>query len=175
METQINSYFNSKKGARLVRIFGYSTKGIPGLEINGVGKLSKNMKEKMIYLTRSRKLSVPLRRFVICVDLNDLEESISWQELKWLEFPILLLYWQLSGILPVSKLEDCLCSGTVLSNGEIYQENLPSGLEKEAFQKFSELEKMKMKLILKEGKDESSFWNIDPSLLLQHIPDLRFH
>lgn len=174
METQINSFFQSKRGTQVVRIFGYSSKGIPGLEVNGVGKLSKNIKEKLIYLTRARKLTTPLRRFVICVDLNDLEDSIDWQELKWLEFPILLLYWQLAGLLPISKLDDCLCNGTILATGEIYQPSIPIDIEVPLRHKLTPVEKKALKLIISRGKESEKFWGIDPALLLQHIPKLKF-
>lgn len=174
METQINSFFQSKRGTQVVRIFGYSSKGIPGLEVNGVGKLSKNIKEKLIYLTRARKLSTPLRRFVICVDLNDLEETIDWQELKWLEFPILLLYWQLAGLVPISRLDDCLCSGTILSSGEVRQTFVPLDINVPLSYKLTPIERKALKVIISGSKDSGPFWGIDPVLLLQHIPQLKF-
>ena len=68
MDTQIKSFYKSPQGIKFVTIFGHATKGVPALEINGVGKLSKNIKEKLIFITRTRKLPIPLRRFVICVD-----------------------------------------------------------------------------------------------------------
>lgn len=174
METQINSFFTGQKGVQVVRIFGYATKGIPGLEVNGAGKLSKNIKEKIIYLTRARRLSTPLRRFVICVDLSDLEDSSDWKELKWLEFPILLLYWQLAGLLPIAKLDDCLCNGALLSNGDILQKPLPSNMDKLLLEKMTPVEVKGMKVILSNGLEENKFWRIDAKLLLQHIPQLKF-
>ena len=174
METQINSFFIGQKGVQVVRIFGYATKGIPGLEINGAGKLSKNIKEKIIYLTRARRLSTSLRRFVICVDLSDLEDAPEWQELKWLEFPILLLYWQLAGLLPIAKLDDCLCNGTILANGDICQRMLPENMDKALRQKMNPLEVKGMKVILSNELEGNQFWRIDAKLLLQHIPQLNF-
>ena len=82
METQIKAFYKTPQGIKFVRVFGFSTKGVPSLEINGLGKLSKNVKEKIIYLTRTRKLQIPMRRFVICLDLNELSEK-DVNHLKW--------------------------------------------------------------------------------------------
>ena len=92
METQIYSYFKTPKGLKVVTIFGYATRGVPGLEITGFGKLSKNIKEKLIYITRTRKLKLPTKRFVICIDINDFDHDSTSQDLKWLEFPTLLIF-----------------------------------------------------------------------------------
>ena len=47
METEIKSYIKTKTGIKVITIFGYASRGVPGVEINGVGKLSKNIKEKL--------------------------------------------------------------------------------------------------------------------------------
>ncbi len=46
-----------------VDIFGYTSHGIPGLEIVGLGKYGKSVKEKFIYLTRVKNLKVPKKRY----------------------------------------------------------------------------------------------------------------
>lgn len=173
METQIRSFYNSSQGVKLVTIFGYSTKGVPGLEINGAGKLSKNMKEKIIYLTRMRKLAIPLRRFVICVDLNELHDQ-SVHNLKWLEFPLLLMYWYLSGLIPIGKLENCLCSGWMKANGDIYQMHMPTNLNQILSKELNPIEKKSLRVISIPDLVDSQTQIIETSLLLAHIPKLSF-
>jgi hypothetical protein len=43
METQIKAFYKTPQGIRFVTLFGYASKGVPALEINGFGKLSKNI------------------------------------------------------------------------------------------------------------------------------------
>jgi len=175
METQIHSFYQSPKGAKLVTIFGYATKGVPGLEINGAGKLSKNIREKLIYLTRTRRLSLATKRFVICVDINDLDTSQDWGQLKWLEFPILLLFWYLAGLIPISKFDDCLCAGWISSSGEIYQKEQPKELTRLLREKLNPVEMKSLKYItMAETEESSPLWTIDSHLLLEHIPNLKF-
>lgn len=174
METQIRSYITTSKGVKSVNVFGYATKGVPGLEINGVGKLSKNIKEKLIYLTRTRRMKLPTKRFVICVDINDLDGDIPWSELKWLEFPILLSFWYLASLLPISKLDDCLCAGWISSKGDIFQTHSPSHLKFELLKKLSPVEVMDLKLITFVNENEGDFYAIDSAMLLEHIENINF-
>ena len=173
METQVKAFYRTPQGVKFVTIFGYATKGVPSLEINGAGKLSKNIKEKIIYLTRIRKLSVPLRRFVVCVDLNELKDQ-HVHSLKWLEFPLLLVYWYLCGLIPISKLDDCLCSGWLKTNGEIFHMQTPENLRSLMNQEFESGEKENLKLVGIEGAQMDDFYSIDTNLLLEHIPELKF-
>lgn len=173
METQIKAYYQTPQGVKFVTIFGYATKGVPSLEINGAGRLSRNIKEKVIFITRTRKLSIPLRRFVICVDLNE----VSRQEepyLKALEFPILLLYWYLSGLIPIRNLNDCLASGWLKANGEIFQLKTPLRFLKSYKEYFDPIEQKSLKLIGPAQNDNLNLCLIESSLLLEHIPNLKF-
>lgn len=164
METQMKAYLQTSHDFKFVTIFGYSSKGVPSLEINGVGKLSKNIREKLIYLTRTRKLRIPLRRFVICVDKNEIGQ-LSEEHLKHLEFPILLVYWYLAGILPIKKLENCFSSGWIKANGEIYQS---------IFQQNNVKEDEELKFIGHLDCFNYTTCTIESSLLLEHIPNLKF-
>ena len=125
METQLQTCYFTKKGPKLVTLFGYSTKSVPGLEINGLGKYGKAIKEKIVFITRSRQLQIPLKRFVlnaeITDDLGDLESS----SVKWLEYPLLLHYWFLAGLLPISKLDNCLAVGSLTPNGDVLEPLYP--------------------------------------------------
>ena len=174
METQIRSYVLTSRGVKIVNIFGYATKGVPGLEINGVGKLSKNIKEKLIYLTRTRRMKLPTKRFVICVDINDLDGDYQWSELKWLEFPILLLFWYLAGLLPIQNLDDCLSAGWVSTKGDIYQSFLPAQIEQELRKKLNPVEVNNLKLISCIIEEEHDFFSIESAMLLEHIDNLNY-
>ncbi len=168
METQVRTFYQTSKGFKVFTIFGYATKGIPSLEINGAGKLSKNIKEKLIFLTRNRKLNIPHRRFVICIDQND---DIDNDEalLKWLEFPLLLTYWYLAGLVPIGRLENCFCSGWIKPNGEIFHFPLNERQEQILSKGLPAPERDRVLFI---GKNDSS---IDSQMLLEHIPNLQFH
>lgn len=102
-----------------VDIFGYASHGIPGIEIVGVGKHARAMKEKFIYLSRKRNLKFPLRRFVLCVE-GELEgKKFKDEEFRYLELPLLVMLWSLTGHLPLQKLEDCFACGKVSVEGEV--------------------------------------------------------
>ena len=173
METQIQSFYKSPQGIKFVSVFGYATKGVPGLEINGVGKLSRNIREKITFISRSRRLPIPLRRYVLCVDVNEIQNSEP-ESLKWLEFPMLLLYWHMAGLVPISKLSDCLCSGWFKANGEIIQMMLGADFARLVEKQFVAEEATDLKLIDQPTRDENPFWLIESRLLLEHIEGLRF-
>lgn len=173
METQIKSFYKTPQGMKFVTIFGYTSRAIPSLEINGVGKLSKNIKEKLIFVTRTRKLTIPQKRFVICVEMNEIDDRHS-QYLKWLEFPLLLMFWYLSGLLPISRLSDCLTSGMVNSNGEVIHLETPENFSSLVSDHFPSERIKNMKYIGNSASKVTQFWYIDSQLLLEHIPDLKF-
>jgi len=102
---------------KTTNVFAYTTNGIPGLEIKIGSKNSKILREKMIYLTRKSGLQIPMRRYVICVEEGD--KMLKKEELKWLELPILILYWTMADALSISRLENCLCGGQVSIDGII--------------------------------------------------------
>lgn len=117
METQLQSCYFTKKGPALVTLFGYSSKSVPGLEINGLGKYGKAIKEKIVFITRSRNLQIPLRRFVLNVEITDDLGDLESASVKWLEYPLLLHYWFLAELLPISKLDNCFAIGSLTPSG----------------------------------------------------------
>lgn len=145
METQLQTCYFTKKSPTLITLFGYSSKSVPGLEINGIGKYGKAIKEKIVYITRTRQLQIPMKRFVLNVELSDDLGDIDSGSVKWLEYPLLLHYWYLAGLLPISKLDNCFASGSLTPSGlveepsyqsiseiiETYQLHLISGLIRE--------------------------------------------
>jgi len=109
-----------------VDIFGYSSKGIPGIEIVGVGRHARSMKEKFVYLSRTKQLKFPMRRYVLCVE-GELEgKKFKDEEYRYLELPLLVMLWSLTGHLPFRQLDDCFAAGKVSVEGEVSVLNLNS-------------------------------------------------
>jgi hypothetical protein len=102
-----------------VDIFGYTTKGIPGLEIVGMGKYSRQLKEKLIFLSRQQPEGLPLSRFVLCLDENIDTIQLKENQLRWLEIPFLILFWSLAKLLPLEQLENCYSSGMIGVSGAV--------------------------------------------------------
>lgn len=102
-----------------VDIFGYASNGIPGIEIVGLGKYTRGVKEKFIYLSRERKLKFPLKRFVLCIEGEVEGKKFKEEEYRYLELPLLLMLWSLTGHLPLGNLEDCFSSGKISIEGEV--------------------------------------------------------
>lgn len=102
-----------------VDIFGYSSHGVPGIEIVGMGKYSRAMKEKFVYLSREKKLKFPQRRFVLCVEGELESKKFKDEEYRYLELPLLLMLWSLTGHLPLENLDDCFAAGKISVEGNI--------------------------------------------------------
>jgi hypothetical protein len=102
-----------------VDIFGYASHGIPGIEIVGMGKHSRSLKEKFVYLSRVRQLKFPKKRYVLCVEGELENKKFKDEEYRYLELPLLVMLWSLTGHLPLSQLEDCFASGKVSVEGDI--------------------------------------------------------
>lgn len=166
METQLQTCYFTKKGPSLVTLFGYSTKSIPGLEINGLGKYGKAIKEKIVFVTRTRGLQIPLKRFVLNVELTDELGDLESSSVKWLEYPLLLHYWFLAGLLPISKLDNCLAVGSLT----------PSGLVEEPLNKLvTDLcEKFELHLIASTGGLDTPGGVIDGKDLFGSVTQLEF-
>lgn len=168
METQIQSFYPTPIGTKFITVFGYSTKGVPGLEINGLGKFGKNLKEKIIYLNKIRRIKIPIRRIVISLDANDLDSGAGASQLRWLELPALLAFWHLVGAIKVSTLEDCLCAGEVKVSGEVIHLHPAKDFLFKIPEGFSE----DMKIIQKSPFE--GLWHMDSKMFLEHIPNMRF-
>lgn len=166
METQLQTCYFTKKGPALVTLFGYATKSVPGLEINGLGKYGKSIKEKIVFVTRTRQLQIPLKRFVLNVEISDDLGDLESNSVKWLEYPLLLHYWFLAGLLPISKLDNCLAVGSLT----------PSGLVEEPLSKsVVELcEKHDLHLIASTAFHETERGYIDGKDLFGQVTNLDF-
>lgn len=130
-----------------VDIFGYASNGIPGIEIVGLGKYSRSMKEKFIYLSRERKLKFPLKRFVLCIEGEVEGKKFKEEEYRYLELPLLLMLWSLTGHLPLGHLEDCFASGKISVEGEVSSLTLPLQIQELLVDMFKLEEHQSLKII----------------------------
>ena len=115
MEIKINTLIPSCGRLKWIEIFGYTSKGSPGLEITGLNGKSRNFKEKIIYLSKRRNLRFPILRYVLCLDIDDPNKS----DIEWLELPLLIAFWSMTENLPLKRLDNCFTSGKVSLEGEI--------------------------------------------------------
>lgn len=130
-----------------VDIFGYASNGIPGIEIVGVGRHARSMKEKFIYLSRQRKLKFPLKRFVLCVEGEIEGKKFKEEEFRYLELPLILMLWSLTGHLPLQALEDCFASGKISVEGEITSLELTENQQIELWDLFKLNDTQSLKVI----------------------------
>jgi hypothetical protein len=115
-ESILGIYYYSNT-LKVVRIFGHTGHGIPGLEILGLSKGGRTLVEKFHFLTKRFEKKIPLRRYVICLEQEGRPLTSAYP--AWLELPLLLLYWKMAGILPIGNLEDCFTGGKVGVDGKI--------------------------------------------------------
>lgn len=77
MEIKINAIVPNRSNYQWSEIFGYTSKGQPGIEVIGLGSKGRAIKEKLTYLSKRRKLQFPVLRFVICAEGDDLDKCHS--------------------------------------------------------------------------------------------------
>ena len=167
METRITGIFPRAGKIKGVDIFGYTTKGIPGIDVVGMGSLSKKLKEKIIYLSKMAQLKIPLRKYTICVDEMGGKE-LTLEERVWLELPVLILFLSISKQIPIKKLEDCLCSGRIFVTGSLLSLEFSSSYNQKAFQ--NKLENHKFITHTENHKDDNVLKVLPLRSLLGHMP-----
>ena len=122
MELRLKTFYPSSSGLQLVDIFGYTTRGMPSLELHGSWQMAKLFKEKILFLTKSRKMLLPPRRYILCMDMD--QGRCDTESMRDFELPFLILFWSLGEILPIRRLEDCVCAGRIYINGLIQPKKL---------------------------------------------------
>ena len=116
----IKSAIYFEKNWHFVDIFARTSKGIPGIELIGIGNLSKSVKEKMIFLTKSYHIPVPLKRYVITMELPDyIPNQAKSIDFKGLELALFVLFLNLCGHLQIFSLKQCFCLGTITPTGSV--------------------------------------------------------
>lgn len=116
---RMKSIVPMKQEPVLIDLYGYSSKGLPGIEIVGVGSRGRELKEKLVYLSKMVGASFPLKRFVICVEMKRPTKDFSPETLRWLELPLLTMLWAMGENLPIYKLDDCFCAGKLFADGKV--------------------------------------------------------
>jgi hypothetical protein len=126
MVTKIKSLMIHNHHMTFIDIFGHTSKGIPGIEIIGLGSYGRILKEKLIFFGKRRKLTYPPFRYVLCLDTFPLDESLlspsssSFQQNKeWCDLSFFILFWFLAGHLSIHQLNNCLCFGKMSIDGTI--------------------------------------------------------
>ncbi|MCK6594261.1 MAG: hypothetical protein L6Q33_03605 [Bacteriovoracaceae bacterium] len=114
-------------------VFGYTTKGIPGIEIVGLGKHGRQMKEKFIYLSKERGIRYPHLRYILCVEGEIEGKKFKNEEFRYLELPLLLMLWKMADVLPIYELTDCFAAGKISIQGEIDYLQLPLKTQEHLF------------------------------------------
>ncbi len=119
---QLKAITLGKKGNIIFDLFGHTSKGLPGLEIIGLGNAGKIIKEKFLFISKARQLKIPAKRYVLCVESEDRREEMIQMEVEQLELPLLLLFWALADIVPIASMSDFMAFGTVSPMGVVRQE-----------------------------------------------------
>ncbi len=165
METSTKILIPNPKSFKVLNLFAYSTHGVPGIEIIGLGKYSKMLKEKLYFICRSRRIKLPLKKFVLCLEACDELKRLNWSYLQWSELSYFLLLLNMAGQLPISRLEHCLSFGKIESNGEITQFLIPETINEYC-------QKNHLSLIYNQTNREGK--SISLTELLSEIPYLDF-
>jgi hypothetical protein len=159
MENRLTSLIQTDKGIIQAELFGYSSKGTPGIEIVGDAKFTRALKEKMIYLCKTRGLHIPFKRYVIVMEF-DQSQKLRLHELKWLELPILLIFWSLADILPIKSFRNCVCTGSIDISGKIeYADWVSAHVKNDVIVIGCETTKWERKIVLQD--------------LISHIPEIE--
>lgn len=172
METQLKSVIITDRGPKPISVFGYANNGLPGLEIIIPGVNTKRLKEKFIFLTKARKLPIPLKRYLICAETRDITKHDQYESL---ELSMLILFWHLAGLIPIMNLSDCFCAGTVTSTGKISHLNFTQDFYEELMADYFVEGKKSYTVILDRFTNDMSeaHW-LPTNEILNKIPELFF-
>ena len=129
MNVKLKSYLNVGNKIVEVDLYGYSSRSIPGLEINGLGKRGKLIKEKINFiLNRYFSTKNSLKKYVISIESILPEEKLKIESID-LELPIFLIYLSLLEVLPVKNLDHCWSLGRLNVDFEVTSPFLNSVLD----------------------------------------------
>jgi hypothetical protein len=108
--------FRKSRHPILAELFSYSSKGVGGINLIGFGKYGNTLKEKIIFLCKEKGIKLPFKKYVLCIENSDVIKDLEFNEVRWLELPLLLLLLQLAGQLKVHDLSNCVSSGKINMN-----------------------------------------------------------
>ncbi len=135
---RMSSLYPFQGSQERVELFGYCTKSVPGIEIVGLGKHGRAMKEKFVYLSKVRGIKFPPYKFILCAEGEIEGKKFKTEEYRYLELPLLLMLWKMADVLPIFDLTDCFASGKISVQGEVDYLNLNESEQAELFSSFSE-------------------------------------
>jgi len=159
---------------QLVELFGYTSHGLPGIEIIGMGKVSRLLKEKLIFLTRVQDLKLPMRRFVLCIEADLEKKNIKEEEIRYLEAPLLIMLWTLSGHLPMSHLDDCFSMGKINTEGEFHIFTPSIFTDEDLVKKLKLPDKFQLKVIAPEYEPvNENFYHLSFEGLIKSLLDRK--
>ncbi len=118
MQTYIKSYQFIHDRIQLYKIFSYSSRGVPGLEVVGFGSHNKHIKEKIVYISKLKNISIPNKKFTICLDQTFNNVLVAKEAFNF-ELPVSILFWSMVGVVNFSNLNKCYASGFYEMNGEV--------------------------------------------------------
>jgi hypothetical protein len=167
MQCYIHSFTEAAEGVTFHKIFGYSSKGIPGLEVIGLGNKGKIIREKVIYFSKIFNLKIPAKRFVICLEQVQ-GKKLSNHDLSNFELPISILFWVLSGNLKILATDKCYAAGMLKAEGQLVEAIFSSNTLKKIVTKVFQEEGI---LISKKIEELGSLRSIDPKEILQSLLD----
>ena len=81
-------------------------------------------------------------------------EGLTLEEIQWLEFPLLTLFWSQIEILNMNYFQDCLCSGKVSITGRIEDLSLSGEILTRESTKLKELGVSPLKYICESGEQD---------------------
>ena len=119
MQVMVNSatFMTGESTLCPVSVYGYSSNSVPGIDIVGLDKKSKLIKETISYLLRLFQLKLPLKRYVLVI--NEVDIPIGRSNVHCLELPLLLSLLVLSRNLGIHRLDDCFAIGEFALNGRV--------------------------------------------------------
>ena len=112
------SMLETERGIQGCHLFAYSSKALPSLEIIGMGRRGKMLKEKIIYWLKRKNVRLLPLKYVVCLEHDLLPTTDDEDNFRWLELPSLLLVLQLAEQLQLSSPHRCFCAGKLALNGE---------------------------------------------------------
>jgi len=131
MQTYIKSYQHIHNEIHLYKIFSYSSRGVPGLEVVGFGNHNKHLKEKIVYISKLKELLIPNKKYTICLD-QKIGSVLVAQEAYNFELPISILFWKMIGAVKFENLNNCYASGYYEMDGTVKTNFFPA-LAKKCF------------------------------------------
>ena len=88
-----------------------------------------------------------MKRFVLCVEGEVEGKKFKDEAYRYLELPLLMMLWSLTGHLPLRALEDCFAAGKISVEGDVTSLELTEDQQKELWEIFKLTEAQSLKVI----------------------------